>query len=156
MDFENERDQPTEEDSPKRKPSQWRRIGQILLALVAGGVGYIVGLLTGANYGGNYAPDFSFLGFPGYEGSGLMAGIAAGGTLFVIAMGSLLLLRKLSVSTLTIVGGILGTMVGAPLFFAVIAPSIWLLAAVYAGSGLVGALVGLIIGSLASPHRRKA
>ena len=156
MDLENEHDQVGEEAPPKRRSTSWRLVGQMVLALMAGGFGYIGGLLSGAGYGGNHAPDFFFLGSPGYEGSALMAGIISGGTLFVIAIVSLLLLRKLSVATLTMVGALVGIVVGAPLFFAVIAPSTWLLAAVYAGSAVVGAVVGLIIGSVASPRKPRA
>jgi hypothetical protein len=45
-------------------------------------LGAFIGLVLGANIGGNLAPDSELLGLRGYEGAGrlgLLLGIAAGG-----------------------------------------------------------------------------
>jgi len=152
MDTDNERIQPGE--TGKKSRSRWRLIWRIVLALVAAGLGYIGGLISGSGYGGNYAPDFSFFGMPGYEGSGMMAGVASGGSILLVASLSLVFLRNSGTAVFVVVGAFVGILFGAPLFFPVIAPSTGLLALTYAGSAGVGALVGAGIGALTFRRRR--
>ena len=56
-----------------------------LLAVIASGMIYgIAGLISGANFGGNYAVDFTFNGVRGYEAMGqigLIVGTIGGGLL---------------------------------------------------------------------------
>lgn len=63
---------------------------QVLYAVIGGVVllvvGFLIGLITGADIGGNYLTDFEFAGVRGYEAVGLIGGIigaAVGGVLGV-------------------------------------------------------------------------
>lgn len=49
--------------------------------LILSAIGLVIGLVTGFNIGGNYYPEFAFLGVRGYEATGYlgaMFGAAAG------------------------------------------------------------------------------
>jgi hypothetical protein len=154
MDSEDERLRPNEER--KGSPPLGRLVWRTVLALLAAGAGYVGGLASGGGYGGTYALDFSFLGMPGYEGSASMAGVVAGGTILLVAGLSFWLFRRWSTAAMIIIGAYIGILAGAPLFFPIIAPSVGLFALAYFGCGVIGALVGLIIGSLTSHRKRKA
>jgi len=133
--------------------SRWREVRNALLAILGGGLALLGGCFTGANYGGNYAPDFVFLGQPGYQGSSLMAGLACLVSLAMIALLSELTMRRMAARCFTITGALAGMLLGGPLLFQVIAPSVWLLAAVYFGSAALGALIGWLA-SLGFPNDR--
>lgn len=48
---------------------------KVLIGLVLGVVLALIGLFVGTNIGGNYFPDFEFLGGRGYEATGYLGGI---------------------------------------------------------------------------------
>jgi len=133
--------------------SRWYFVRQFLLVLIAAGLGLIGGFVSGAGYGGNYAPDFSFLGMPGYEGTSLMAGVVSGGMLLLIAGLSAGLVRRRGVASLTIIGAFMGIALGAPRFFSLIAPSSGLLIVTYVGCASIGAIAGMSFGLLAFQAR---
>jgi hypothetical protein len=61
-----------------------RRVGTILAAVLGAGIGGVTGLLVGADWAGNHAPDAVFAGFRGYEAGGLvgvLVGLGLGGLL---------------------------------------------------------------------------
>ncbi len=154
MEFEDERFQSTEERKGRLSP--WRLVGQVVVALLSTGIGYIGGVVSGGSYGGNFVPDFSFLGMPGYEGSAVMAGVVTGGTILLVAVLSFWLLRRWSTSAMAIIGAYIGILAGAPLFFPIIAPSIGLFALAYFGCGMIGAVIGALIGILSASSGRRA
>jgi hypothetical protein len=67
-----------------------RALGESLVALAAGLMGAVVGLLMGATYGGNFARDFEFDGFLGYEATGRLGAVLG----FVVGGGLAVFLRQ--------------------------------------------------------------
>ncbi|MBU1049167.1 hypothetical protein KKG90_03980 [Candidatus Bipolaricaulota bacterium] len=145
MNAENEIPRPDEQDSTKS--SRRHGIGRVLAVLLAGAIALVGGFVNGSNYGGNYAPDLSFLGSPGYEGGALMGGMVAAVTILLIAGLSIGLQRR-GVAALSTVGALAGIVLVPPMLFPSIAPSEALFALSYIGSGVVGALIGTAIGAL--------
>ncbi|MFC2095549.1 hypothetical protein ACFLSW_03830 [Candidatus Bipolaricaulota bacterium] len=145
MDAKNEVPQvePREPDSS----SGWAGIRRVLFVLLSGAIGLVGGCLNGATYGGNYAPDFSFLGQPGYEGSGLMGAIVSAASILVIAGLSIGLLRRGS-AALSIIGALLAISFAPSAFYTMIAPSEGLFALSFIGSAILGALIGAALGLL--------
>jgi hypothetical protein len=131
-----------------RPATPWRSVWRIALTLLCGGLGYIGGLISGSSYGGNYVPDFSFLNLPGYEGSASMAAVVSAGALLLVAGLSLSFKRGCGRAWLGIPGALVGILVGPPLFFPVIAPSVELFGLTYVGCAGVGALIGVGLGAL--------
>jgi hypothetical protein len=136
---------PTRSDKGENKPSPRRTILRILLVPIAGVLGLVAGFVSGMSFGGNYAPEFNFLGMPGYEGSALMAGVISGGMLLLISCFSVCLQRRLGTALFATVGGLVGVFFGAPLLFPIIAPSRVLLAFAYIGSASIGAAFGAAV-----------
>lgn len=131
--------------TPSAPAPRWREVGTALLSVVAGGLALLGGCISGSSYGGNHAPDFEFLGKPGYEGSSWMGALAAVLAMAMVALVSGLTIRRKAARWLTLLGALVGVLLGAPLFFPIIAPSVWLLAVVYFGCSLIGACVGWIV-----------
>jgi hypothetical protein len=132
----------------------WHLARHLLWVLLAAGLGSVAGFMSGASYGGTYAPEFSFLGMPGYEGSAMMAGIVSGSLLLFIAGLSVGLQRRQGAASMTLVGAFLGVLLVAPRLFPIIAPSTGLLAVAYVGGTSFGAVVGLAIGLLTLRAKR--
>jgi hypothetical protein len=132
----------------------WHLVRHLVWVLLAAGLGSVAGFISGASYGGNYAPEFSFLGMPGYEGSAMMAGIVSGSFLLLISGLSIGLQRRQGMALPPIVGALLGVLLVSPRLFPIVAPSTGLLAVAYVGGTSLGAVVGLTIGLLAFRAKR--
>jgi len=140
-------DSPTDEREPGGMP-RWRDIKGVLAILLVAGIGAVGGCISGTNFGGNYAEDFTFLGQVGYEGTALMAGMVCGASLLVIAGFALGLLRNKGAAAFAMIGSLAGVLFGPSSLFAVIAPSVGLLALTYIGFAVLGAAIGMGLGLL--------
>lgn len=122
--------------------SRWKPLVRTVGVVLAAGLALVVGLIGGSSFGGNYAPDFTFWGMPGYEGSGLLAGLLAGFTLLVIGGVAGALLKRRGGLLLVMIGALAAIALGPHLLFPVVPPEAVALALVYIGCAVAGAAIG--------------
>jgi len=122
----------------RRKKNIARLVGVLLAAFLA----FVVGFIGGSGFGGNYAADFSFLGMPGYEGSSLLGGLAAGLAVLVIGGVTCALSSRGGGLLLVLVGALAAIALGPRLLFPVIPPEESAFALIYLGCAVVGGAIG--------------
>jgi len=140
---------PQEEPRKPENESRWAGLKRVLTVLLAAALALLGGCIGGSSFGGNYAPDFSFWGMPGYEGSGLLGGLVAGLTVFVIGGFATELLHRRGASLWVLAGSLAAIVFGPRFLFPVVPPQEVALALVYIGCAGVGALIGWGISLLA-------
>ena len=121
---------------------RWTRGKQILVLLSAAALALLAGFVVGAGFGGTYAPDFSFLGMRGYEGSGLLGGLVCGVTVLLIGAFSTERLRRKGAAYWVLAGALAAIVFGPRLLFPRIPPQEVAFVLLHVGCAFGGALIG--------------
>jgi hypothetical protein len=134
----------------RRTESRWAGTRRVLLVFLATAIAVVGGCTGGAEFGGNYATDLSFLGMPGYEGSGLLGGLVSGLVMLLIGGVATEQLRRKGASTWVLIGALVAILFGPRLLFPVIPPQELALALTYLICAVVGSLIGLGVSTFAA------
>jgi len=132
-----------------------RAILHIMGVLLAAGLASAVGLIGGSSFGGNFAPDFLFLGMPGYEGSGLLGAVTAGSTVFLVGSLAAGLLKRSGSLVSVLIGALAAIALGQRLLFPLISPDELAFALLHVGCAFGGALIGWGIATLTTTQREE-
>jgi len=136
------------ENRPREHRGRRTRGKKIVVVLSAAILAVLAGFIGGTGFGGTYAPDFSFLGMPGYEGSALLGGLVCGATVLLIGAFSTERLRRKGAAYWVLAGALAAIVFGPRLLFPRIPPQGVAFALLHVGCAFGGALIGWGISTL--------
>ena len=131
-----------------------RTVWRSLFLVAIGGIGAVLGLVTGSDYGDVFAPTFRFVGLEGHVATRTLGALTCAVVASTLTfLGLLVFRRRPRAILLAAIGVVIGLLLTEPLLFAALPPHHGLLPLAYGAAGLVGGAAGASLGAFSARRR---